>query len=398
MTQLFDTPVDRRGYSIKWDLVPPDVLPLWVADMDFRSPEPVIRALRDRVAQGTFGYHFDSLPLRETLAERMQTRYGWQIVPGDVFFMPGLVVALNVVCRLTGEPGSSVIMHTPVYHPFLGAPLNNGQTVISSELLRRRANGSIHYTIDFDAFEGAITPQTRLFLLCNPHNPVGRSWTRAELERLAEICLRHNLYICSDEIHCDLLLDEQAHIPIASLSPEVAARTITLMAPSKTFNLPGLGLGFAIIQDAELMKKLQGLLFTQHLFPPVNTLAYSAALAAYREGQAWLDALLPYLRANRDTLVAYVHQHMPRVALTCPEATYLAWLDLSESGIPSSAQMMPGSSQTFFWNEARVAVQEGRIFGQGGEPFVRLNFGCTRATLLEALERMRAALDRHNLL
>jgi cysteine-S-conjugate beta-lyase len=394
MTNTFDTPIDRRGYSAKWDFYAPDVIPLWVADMDFRSPEPVIQALQGRVEHGTFGYDFNSPALKETIVERMASLYNWEIKADEIVFLPGLAYSLGVMCKLTGEEGTGVLMQTPVYHPFLQAVKNNKQILQAAELTCVRTNGNIRYEIDFDAFERTITPETRLFLMCSPHNPVGRVWSRAELERLAEICLRHNVIICSDEIHCDLLMEDKPHIPIASLSPEVAQNTITMMAPSKTFNLPGLGLGFAIIQNAELLSKLKGLEM-RHEIAHVTSMGITAALAAYREGQAWLDELLPYLRENRDTLTDYFAEHFPNIPITSPEGTYLAWMDIREAGIPATTQDLPGAPNEFFLNQAKVAVQEGKIFGQGGEGFLRLNYGCRRETLLQALERMRVALEQH---
>jgi cysteine-S-conjugate beta-lyase len=310
--------------------------------------------------------------------------------------LPGLAYSLGVMCKLTGEAGTGVLMQTPVYHPFLQAVKNNNQILQAAELTCVRTNGNIRYEIDFDAFERTITPETRLFLMCSPHNPVGRVWSRAELERIAEICLRHNVVICSDEIHCDLLMGDTPHIPIASLSPEVADNTITMMAPSKTFNLPGLGLGFAIIQNVELLSKLKGLEM-RHEIAHVTSMGITAALAAYRDGQAWLDELLPYLRENRDTLTDYFAEHFPNMPITSPEGTYLAWIDARAVNIPATTRDLPGAPNEFFLNEAKVAVQEGKIFGQGGEGFLRLNYGCTRATLLEALERMRAALEKHGI-
>jgi cystathionine beta-lyase len=249
--------------------------------------------------------------------------------------------------------------------------------------LTRQADG--RYTIDFDAFERAITPRTRVFILCNPHNPVGRVYQRDELTRMADICLRHDLIICADEIHADLIFQGHRHIPIASLAPEIAERTITLMAPSKTFNLPGLKCAYAIIPNPALRQK-----FTDarlDLVPQsVNLLGYIATLAAYREGQPWLDELLRYLEANRDTVSQYVAAHLPGVTVGKPEGTYLAWLDCRQAGIPHH------DPYTFFLERAKVALNDGATFGTDGQGFVRLNFGCPRATLLQALERMQKAL------
>jgi cystathionine beta-lyase len=243
-------------------------------------------------------------------------------------------------------------------------------------------NGS--YSIDYDAFEAAITDRTRIFVLCSPHNPVGRVFRSDELERMADICLRHDVVICSDEIHCDLVFDGNQHLPIASLAPEIAARTITLMAPSKTYNIAGLQFSMAIVQDPELRARLKKAQAGLVAFP-ADVLSYAAALAAYRDGQPWLDEVLRYLQANRDYLQEYAGEQLPGIAMWKPEGTYLAWLDCQQAGIP-------GNPHQFFLDQARVAVNDGASFGRGGEGFVRLNFGCPRSTLVEALERMKRAL------
>jgi cystathionine beta-lyase len=238
--------------------------------------------------------------------------------------------------------------------------------------------------VDWESFEKAIHPRTRFFLLCNPHNPVGRAFRRDELTRMAEICLRHDLAICADEVHCDLVFAGHRHTPIASLAPEIADRTITLTAPSKSFNLPGLKCAHAIIPNAALREKFVAA--RADLVQTVNVLGYTAALAAYRDGRPWLDGLLRYLASNRDLVVESVRKHLPGVAVAPPEATYLAWLDCREAGLPND------DPYTFFLDKARVALSDGAAFGAGGEGFVRLNFACPRATLGEALGRMREAL------
>jgi cystathionine beta-lyase len=241
----------------------------------------------------------------------------------------------------------------------------------------------LRYTLDEAAFEAAIQANTRLFILCNPHNPVGRAFTRHELTRMAEISLRHDLVICSDEIHCDLLLDGTQHIPLASLDAEIGQHCITLLAPSKTYNLPGLGCSMAIIQNPDLRKRFQKA--AAGIVPHVNLLGYVAAIAAYAECEDWLDALRLYLTANRDFAVDFLRTHLPNIPTTIPEATYLLWLDCREAGIE-------GKPQTFFLEQAKVALNDGAWFGQEGEGFVRLNFGCTRATLTQGLEQLRNAL------
>ncbi|MGB8644326.1 MAG: PatB family C-S lyase [Anaerolineae bacterium] len=384
MTFDFDTPVDRRGTeSIKWRYYDPDVLPMWVADMDFRSPEPITRALRERAEHGVFGYAMTPPELPAVICEWLEKRFHWTIDPQWLVCLPGIVAALNAVCRIAGEPGAGVLVQTPVYPPFLGAPASNSRVLQSVELSLVKNDRIIEYEIDYDAFEAAITPQTRLFILCHPHNPIGRDYRPEELQRLAEICLRHDVLICSDEIHCDLLLGDTRHTPTASLSSEIADHCITLMAPSKTFNVPGLGFSFAVVPNRELRKKLVAV--SEGVLSPVTVMGYTGALAAYREGGEWLDALRAYLTANRDAMASYIVENMPHIATTAPEATYLAWLDCRETKIEENPY-------TFFMREAKVALGNGQTFGQGGEGFVRLNFGCPQAQLMEALERMRNAL------
>ncbi|HET7875883.1 MAG TPA: PatB family C-S lyase [Methylomirabilota bacterium] len=379
----FDRVVDRRPTeSAKWHKYPADVLPLWVADMDFPSPEPVIRALRERVEHGIYGYGvaLEITPLHEVVAERMAKRYGWRVSPEAVVLLPGVIPAFNLACRMWTEPGDGLLLQTPLYPPILRVPGNVG---LSSDemLLSQEPDG--RYTMDWEAFEAAIGPRTRVFLLCNPHNPVGRVWRREELARMADVCMRRGLWIVADEIHCDLLYPGQEHVPIASLDPEIGRRTITLMAPSKTFNLAGLKASMAIIPDAALRERFVAA--RVDLVQAVNVLGYTAALAAYRDGQEWLDQLLVYLEANRDFVAGYVGRHLPGVSVAPPEGTYLAWLDCRRA-------RTGGDPYTFFLERARVALNDGRTFGRGGDGFVRLNFACPRAILTEALERMRRAL------
>jgi cystathionine beta-lyase len=381
MAYDFDQVIDRRGSdSIKWRYYDPDVLPLWVADMDFASPEPVIQSLRERVEHGVFGYSKAPPELREAVVERLQRLYGWQVSPEAVVLIPGVVVGFNLACRAFASPGDGVLVQTPVYHPILRAPANADLTCDEMELTRQ-SDG--RYDIDLNLFEATITDRSRVFILCNPHNPVGRVFRREELERMAEICLRREVLICSDEIHCDLLFTGHRHLPIASLAPEIAERTVTLIAPSKTFNIPGLECSIAIAPNTELRHKLNAA--RRELVPGVNVMGHVAALAAYRHGQPWLDAVLRYLEANRDFVFEYVEMHLPGVAMARPEGTYLAWLDCRQAGIP-------GNPHEFFLQQARVALNDGAAFGRGGEGFVRLNFACPRATLVEALDRMKEAL------
>jgi cystathionine beta-lyase len=378
----FDRVVERKGTdSIKWRRYGGEVLPLWVADMDFVSPEPVVKALHERVDHRVFGYGGATEEFAEIVRERLKRLYGWDVPGEEIILVPGVVTGLNLAFTLFAEPGEAVLVQTPVYSHFIADPVNRGRAVIDPPLVKTGET----YEIDFDAFEEAITDRTRVFVLCNPHNPVGRVFRKDELERLARICLDRGILICSDEIHCDLLFPGNRHIPIASLGSEVADRTITFMSPSKTFNLAGLKCSFAVIRDPALRKAwLKG---SEGLIPHVNVLGVAAALAAYRDGAEWLDQCLAYLEGNRDLLARYLGERLPSLTMSRMEATYLAWIDCRGSGIG-------GDPFRFFLEKGRVALNDGREYGKGGEGFVRLNFACPRRTLTEALTRMADAVER----
>jgi len=385
----FDHLPDRRPTdSVKWNLYEADVLPLWVADMDYPVAEPIQRALRERIDHGIYGYpdsHGNIIPfseLREVLVDRMERLYNWSITPDDLLLLPGVISGLNLTCQAVAASGGNVLVQTPVYPPFLHVA-QNARMKRRDALLERRSDG--HYEIDFNAFEAGLTKQTRLFILCNPHNPVGRVFRKDELEHMAEICLQHGVVICSDEIHCDLIFKGKKHIPIASLDKEIAINSITLMSATKSFNIAGLQCSFAIVQNQELRQKLEQSM--KGLVMWVNLIGVTATLAAYRDGQEWLDQVLHYLEGNRDYLFNFVQDQLPMLQLVKPEGTYLAWLDCRESGIQ-------GNPHEFFLKEGRVALNDGATFGKGGEGFVRLNFACTWVVLTQALERMKAALEK----
>jgi cystathionine beta-lyase len=378
----FDRVVDRRSSdSNKWRKFPADVLPFWVADMDFPSPPVVVRALRDRVEHGFFGYLAERNDLPEVVAERVAKRYGWRVSPEAVVTLPGVIAGFNQALRALTAPGDALLIQTPVYPPILRAAGNHGLRR-DEHALSRDTDG--RYTVDLDAFAAALREGTRVFLLCNPHNPVGRLFGRAELEGMAAVCLQREAFIVADEIHCDVLLDGRAHVPMASLTPEIEQRTITLMAPSKTFNLPGLKCAVGIIPNAALRERFVAA--AADLVPKLGVLGYTSAVAAYRQGDAWLEALLRYLAANRDFLVHQVRATLPGVAVAPAEATYLAWLDCRASAVAGR------DPHAFFLERARVALNDGVAFGPGGAGFVRMNFGCPRSLLAQGLERMRAAL------
>jgi cystathionine beta-lyase len=381
----FDRVIDRRSNgSIKWRYYDPDVLPMWVADMDFPSPPPIVEALQRQVSTGEFGYGWPSNDLLETLCARLERLYQWHVTPEQIVFIPSLVTGIHAACRAVGEPGDGVIMQTPVYPPFVGAPANHDRVAQFAPLTDSHDGQHLRYTIDFDRFEETIDPRTRLFLLCNPHNPTGVAYSPDDQRRLAEICLRHDIVICSDEIHCDLLLDGVTHTPIASLDPEIADKTITMMAPSKTFNVPGLKASFLVIPNEQLRQRF--VKRTEGIVPWVNNLGLLALHAAYRDCDDWLQELKAYLTENRNIYLAFMREHLPQLPTTKPDATYLAWIDGREAGIP-------GSPYTFFLEKARVALTDGKSFGPGGENMIRLNFGCPRATLLEGLEKLHHAME-----
>ncbi len=373
----FDRIIDRRGTgSWKWTKADvDDVIPLGVADMDFASPPAVLDALRARVDHGVFGYSYPTKELSEIILSRLEKNYAWKVEEEWIVWLPGLVPGLNAACRAAGEVGDQVLSAVPVYPPFLTAPKNMRRELCTSPL---QLDGD-RWSFDFEAFEAAITPRTKLFMLCNPHNPVGRAFSRQELEALAEFCLRHDLVICADEIHCELILEPGVdHLPIATLSPEVAARSLTFMSPSKTFNLAGIGVAFAIITDDDLRRTYKKAI--AGIVPHVNALGYTACLAAYRDGAPWHHALIEYLRRNRDLVIDTIND--THGLATYPiEATYLAWIDTRAVEIEN-----PGE----FFLRAGVDMWDGVDFG--GPGFIRLNFGLPRVRLREGLQRIQQAM------
>jgi cystathionine beta-lyase len=388
----FDRVVDRRGTnSIKWSLYGEDVLPLWVADMDFPAPEPILAALRSKVEHGILGYETPSRQLRETVAARLERLYHWQVAPESIFATPGVVAGFTAAAHAVCTPGQGLLIQPPVYPPFVKLNVSADLIRQDAPLLKVVEANSIHYAIDFDSFERAIHSggvRAGMFLLCNPHNPTGQAYSPADLLHMAEICLENDVVICSDEIHSELLLGGARHTPVAALDRTIAEQTITLIAPSKTFNIPGLFCGFAVIPNAGLRERYKRALETLALH--VNSLGLTGAQAAFSgECDDWLASLRAYLTASRDFLVEYVRQELPGIRITIPEATYLAWLDcnpLLESGL------IPGTPSEFFLKQARVALNNGADFGPGGEGFVRLNFGCPRSTLVEALRWIKSSL------
>jgi cystathionine beta-lyase len=380
MTFDFDTVIDRSASdSRKWrKYAGRDVIPLWIADMDFAAAPAIRDALHRRVDQGVFGYGAALPSLTEAVVGYCARHYGWKIEPNWIVWLPGLVTGLNLAAGAIGEKGDAVITATPIYPPFMSAPKNMGRETIAVPLAVR-ADG--RYEFDWAAMERAVTPRTRVFFLCSPHNPVGRVFTRAELEQVAAFCEKHNLVLVSDDIHCDLILDDLPHLPVASLSATAAARTITLLAPSKTYNIPGLACSLAVISDTKL--RSQFVRAMAGIVPEMNVLGYAACEAAFRDSEPWRQALLAYLRGNRDFIAGFLQKNLPAIKLTPCEATYLAWLDVSALNLKN-----PG----LFFEEHGVGLADGAQYGAPAGKFVRLNFGCPRGTLTEALTRMQRAV------
>lgn len=371
----FDAPVPRRGtWSTRWERYPADVIPLWVADTDFRAPAPVLEALQRRIAHGILGYSVEPPELRAAVVERMQRLYAWRIQPDWVVFLPGVVAGLHLAARHLLRPEQHALVPHPVYHHLTGAPQRAPRAFSKLPLVLRDGR----WVFDEPALAGALRPASRMLFLCNPQNPGGTVFTRAELERLAAFAAQHDLLVCSDEIHADLILDRgKAHVPIASVSADASRRTVTLISPNKAFNFPGAGCAFAIIEDAALRQA-----YTADHHATVHDaplLGYDAALAAYRDCADWLAAQLDYLRGNRDVVTQAVAS-IPGLAMAHVEATYLAWIDASGLGVPDPHKHIL---------EHGVALSPGSQFGE--QQFVRLNFGTQRALLEQALERIRTA-------
>ncbi|NIC08012.1 MalY/PatB family protein [Billgrantia bachuensis] len=386
----FATPIERRHPdrgewpSQKWHRYDASILPLWVADMDFRSPPEVIEALQERVDHGVFGYGLVPDSLKRTLCEWSARQYDWAIEPEWQLWLPGVVPALHLASLALTEPGQGVLTVTPIYPPFLKVAERTGRLAQQAPLGEPDAPGE-PWRLDLEALEAAITPETRLLLWCHPHNPTGRVWRHEELTGLAALVERHDLLVVSDELHCDLLLDDGVvHRPLAAAFPALAARIITLWAPSKTFNLAGLTAACAVIPDALLRQRFAAA--TRGLMPDVNVLGLVAAEVAYAQCNPWRRALLEVLRGHRQALVERVAQ-WPGVSMSVPQSTYLAWLDLRHA---EGLAHREGSPQQVLMEQAGVALSDGTDFGWPG--FVRLNFGTTALQLEEALKRLDTVL------
>ncbi|MCX6059159.1 MAG: pyridoxal phosphate-dependent aminotransferase [Chloroflexi bacterium] len=384
MTNFNEIPNRRsNSNSIKWQFYPKDVLPMWVADMEFPAPKPILRALHKAVDHGVLGYEMPSRVLQETAASRMDKLYRWKVKPEAVVAVTGIVSGFSVAVRIACTPKKGVLVQTPVYNEFHEVKNNIGIPLLEAPLIKHVNGNILSYEIDWDIFEKQVK-KAGMFLLCNPHNPLGIIFSRKDLLKMAELCIRNNVLIVSDEIHSELMMGDNKFSPLAKLSAEIAKHTITLISPSKTFNVAGLFCGFAIITDKDLRERFEK--EVNHLRMHVGSLGLIAAQSAFSGAcDGWLKELLRYLTDNRDFLVEYVTEYMPQVRLTIPAATYLGWLDFTQTKIV-------GSPYEFFLKNAKVAASEGKIFGESGEGHIRLNFGTSRKLLEQGLEQMRKAL------
>jgi len=370
----FDHEIDRSDTnSAKWDRYKGrDILPFWVADMDFPVPDAVLDAIAERLKHPILGYTRTPRAAVDAFQSWLQRSHAWTVLEEWLVWIPGVVTGFNLAARAVAEPGGSLLIPTPVYYPFLSAPRHAEQASIEVPMVKDGAR----WIMDFDALRNARQAGTRLLMLSNPQNPTGRSYTQSELVTLADFCLRFDMYLCSDEIHSSLILDEGSrHIPVANLSPEIADRTISLYAATKSYNIPGLGCAVAVIPNPELRKVFRQA--TSGLVPDIGPLAYAASTAAFADTSDWLPSLLDYLRAN--------HQRMSEVMgerMTPVEATYLAWIDLGDLGLQN-----PGA----YLESHGLGLSDGAPFG--GPGFVRFNFACPRALLERGLARFEEAMQ-----
>lgn len=387
MTVNFDGIIDRRGTScLKYDFAvergyPQDILPFWVADMDFRAPQPVIDELTRRVQHGIFGYTDPKESYKEIIVNWMTKHHGWTPSTKALTITPGVVFALAVAIRCFTKPGEAVLLQQPVYYPFTEMIRQNNRELVNSPLVLKDG----HYEIDFDDFEEKIVKHdVKLFLLCSPHNPAGRVWTRDELLRMASICLKHNILIVADEIHHEFVRPGFKHTVLASLSPEIAGQTITCTSPSKTFNLAGLQVSNIFIENDELRRKFRAEISAAGYSQP-NSLGLFAAQAAYEHGAEWLKELLAYIESNYQKAKAFFAEQMPKVKLIEPEGTYLLWLDFSAYGLTDE------ELDDIIINDANLWLDSGHIFGKAGRGFQRLNIACPWSTLENGLQHLAKA-------
>jgi cysteine-S-conjugate beta-lyase len=384
----FDEPVAReRTNCIKYDrreetFGAKDIIPMWVADMDFKCPDFVVDSLRNRLTHEIFGYTYRPEDYYKSIKDWIKTRHNWEIQRDWITFCPGIVPALNFCTLAFTEPGDSIIVQPPVYFPFFSAVESHGRKLIYNRLLESENT----WSIDFSSLVAAIDEKTKMIFISNPHNPVGRVWSAEELTILSQICLDRNILMISDEIHCDLVLPGYKHVPMASISEKVAEKTVTLLAPSKTFNLAGLSTSSVVISDPSLRKAFNRVVDNLHIGSG-NIFGNIASIAAYTHGHQWLDELLVYIDNNTEYVKDYCLKMIPEIVPVQPEATYMIWLDCRKFGMNAK------DIQKFFVDKAKVGMNEGSAFGPGGEGFMRMNVGTTHSTVIKAMEQIEKAVS-----
>lgn len=385
----FDEVINRKGTnSLKWDMLKQrfgrdDLLPFWVADMDFRAPEPVLQALREKIDHGIFGYPAQSKDVDLAVQRWLKRRYDWSIDTDAIVYQAGVVPSISFIIQAFTDPGDEIVIQTPVYYPFYDVIAKNNRRILRNPL----SFDGQRYEMDLDHLEAIITEKTKMLLLCHPHNPVGRVWKRNELESLAAICEKYDLLVISDEIHADLLFKGQKHIPFASLHDDAKMRTFTCLSPTKTFNLAGIQGSYVVIENETLRRKFIKYI-TDTFVPTGNAFSAIAIQAAYTHGEQWLEALMEYIEENYHFVKDYVEAHMPLLRVIDSEGTYLIWLDCSK--LPFT----PSERRQWLIDEAKLALNHGAIFGEEGKDFERLNLACPRETLREGMERLRYAYEK----
>lgn len=387
MKYNFDEVIDRSdNFSAKYDELEAkfgrsDLVSLWVADMDFRAAEPIMKAIRDRAEQGIFGYTSRPESYYGAMKNWYKTRYNWDMEKDHIIHSPGVVPTLSLIMKLFTEPGDKIIIQSPVYYPFFNVVKDNDRELLLNPL--KKVDGD--YYMDFEDLEKKIDEKVKFLILCNPHNPIGRVWTKEELTKLGEMCIKNNITVIADEIHGDLVYDGKRYTPFASISEEFRVNSISCLSATKTFNIAGLQASFAVFPDKEMHDKFDEFLGILDI-KRNNCFSLVAMEAAYAKGGEWLDQVLVYIRENMKFVKEYCEKHIPQIKANMPEGTYLVWLDCNELGLSDEAL------NDFFVNKARVALDGGSWFGDEGKGYMRLNVACPRATLEEGLDRIKEAI------
>ena len=388
MKYNFDEIIDRTGTScVKWDFAgkyfgAKDLLPMWVADMDFKTPDFIVDAVKKRAAHEIYGYTIRPDSYYHSMIKWIDKKHHWKIKKDWIIFSPGIVPAVNMAVMAYTKPGDKVIVQPPVYFPFFSAVTDNGRQLVYNQL--KLENG--RYIMDFDDLEKKIDNRTRMIVISNPHNPGGSAWTKEELTRLGKMCIEKNIILISDEIHSDLVIPPFKHTVAANISEEIARVTVSMMAPSKTFNLAGMASSSVIISNPELRNIFQIMLDRVHVGMG-NLFGMVASEAAYTHGEEWLNQMLDYVKGNLDYMEDYIKKHIPKIKMIRPEATYLVWLDFRE------LRMNSEDLKKFILHDAKLGLNDGPVFGPGGDGFQRMNVACPRAYVVEAMQRLEKAIS-----